>query len=157
MSDKKAPARGTRKSIVDEYKVKARGKKTSHVVDKEVKSTSTAPSPPKRKNGKKKEKKKPLFDYDPTLTMTVGDQTYTAGDTAWYVLEGAGHSKRPRSGEIKECYPGDKTEPCILVIDDGMQNYRTIRIRLVGWDKAEAKDKWSLFVESHPLELRGRL
>lgn len=151
MSDKKAPARGTRKSIVDEYKAKARGKKTSQVVE-EVEESKTASS-----KKRKKAQKTPLFDYSPTLTMIIADETYTAGDVAWYVLEGSGHSKRPRSGEIKECYPKDGIEPCILVIDHGMQNYRTIRARLVGWSKAEAKDKWSLFVESHPPELKGRL
>jgi len=154
MSDdkKKAPARGRRKSVVEEYKAKARGKKTSQVIEEGEGSQAVS----SKKRRKKAQKNTPL-NHTPVLTMTIESETYTAGDVAWYILEGAGHSKRPRSGEIKECYPKDGTEPCILVIDHGMQNYRTIRTRLVGWNKAEAKDKWSLFVESHSSELRGRL
>ena len=45
MSDdkKKAPARGRRKSVVEEYKAKARGKKTSQVVE-EVEESKAASS-----------------------------------------------------------------------------------------------------------------
>ncbi len=124
-----ALARGKRKSIVDEYKAKARGKKTSKVSTPKKK----APERPK---------------YEPVLTMVYGGREFSEGDIAWYVLEGAAHSKRPRSGEIKECHPTDKTAVCVTVIDHGFKHYRAIRADLVGWDKAEAKKRWEDFVKN---------
>ena len=160
MSKKKAPARGTRKSIIEEYKAKARGRVGSKA---EPASSDTAPSAVSQKqkskskkdtsrvrSSRKKKIKKVFPSYEPVLSMTVGNQTYEAGDVAWYVLEGGGHSRRPHSGDIKECYPTDATEPCVCVLDHQMGNYRTIRARLVGWNKAEAKKKWAEFVEDNP-------
>ncbi len=123
-------ARGKRKSIVDEYKAKARGKKTSKV------STS------------KKEKAPAVPKYEPVLTMVYEGREFSEGDIAWYVLEGSAHSKRPRSGEIKECHPTDKTAVCVTVIDHGFKHYRAIRADLIGWDKAEAKKRWEDFVKN---------
>ena len=148
MSDKKkAPARGARKSIVEEYKAKAKGRNTSKVLEDD--SNSVQVEKLKKSKKKRSTKKKPLFDYEPTLTMSAGGETYNVGEIVWYVLEGPQHSKRPRSGEIKDCYPNDATEPCVCVIDHTMQNFRTIRSSLLGRNKAEAKGKWLTFVEAH--------
>jgi len=121
-------ARGKRKSIVDQYKAKARGKKTSSV-------------------SKKKQVESKLPKYNPILSMTINGETYSEGDIAWYVLEGPQHSKRPRSGDITECHPNDSTAPCVTVIDHGYRHYRAIRVELVGWSKAEAKKKWEVFAK----------
>ena len=125
-------ARGKRKSIVDEYKAKARGKKTSQA--------------PK---AKRKKTIPPRIKYEPILSMTHGGREFQAGDIAWYVLEGAAHSKRPRSGDIKECHPNDKTAVCVTVIDHGFKHYRAIRADLIGWNKAEAKKRWEDFVKNN--------
>jgi hypothetical protein len=159
VSKKKAPARGTRKSIVEEYKAKARGRVNSEVTssssDESSDGAKKQKSSPKKttnkvKTSRKKKVKKVFPDYKPVLSMTIGNQTYEAGDIAWYVLEGGAHSRRPHSGDIKECYPTDATEPCVCVLDHQMGNYRTVRARLVGWNKAEAKKKWAEFVEDNP-------
>ena len=157
MSDKKrAPARGARKSIVEEYKAKARGRNTSQVLEDDSNSAKVE----KLKKSKKKssvKKKKSSFGREQVLTMIVGDETYTVGDVVWYVLEGSQHSKRPHSGEVKDCYPNDATEPCVCVIDHTMQNYRTIRTSLLGRNKAEAKGRWLTFVEANPSSDKSKL
>ena len=130
---KKALARGKRKSIVDQYKAKARGKKTSQPL----------------KPGSKKKPNTSQSKYNPVLSMVYDGREFQAGDIAWYVLEGAAHSKRPRSGEIKECHPTDKTAVCVTVIDHGFKHYRAIRADLIGWNKAEAKKRWEDF-KDHP-------
>ncbi len=127
----KASARGTRKSIIAEYKAKARGKNTS--TDSKPKKKSSLPEVPR---------------YNPILSMTINGETFSAGDIAWYVLEGRQFSKRPRSGEIKECHPTDNTTPCVTVIDHTFKHYRVIRSELVGWSKAEAKKKWEHFMNN---------
>ena len=132
-SSKKASARGRRKSLIDEYKAKARGKVGSQV--------SKSPS--------KKKKKPEVPRYNPILSMTINGETYSEGDVAWYVLEGPQHSKRPHSGEIRECHPTDSTTPCVTVIDHTFRHYRVIRAELIGWSKAEAKKKWEEFVKNH--------
>jgi len=132
----KATARGRRKSIIDEYKAKARGKKTSSVSEGDA------------KKAKKKTPQPAIKKYQPILTMTIDGETYSEGDVAWYVLEGQQHSKRPRSGEIKECHPTDSTAPCVTVIDHTFKHYRAIRAELIGWSKAEAKKKWENFVNT---------
>ena len=128
---KKAPARGRRKSIVEKYKAKARGKKTSRVDEEKPKKAA-----PRKK-------------YQPILSMTVGDESYGEGDIAWYVMEGSQFSKRPHSGEIKECHPTDSIAPCVTVLDHTFKHYRVIRAELIGWSKAEAKKKWEEFVKNH--------
>ncbi len=129
-------ARGKRKSIVDSYKAKARGKKTSQVSKPEGKE------------------KAPRSKYNPVLSMTINGETYSAGDIAWYVMEGSQFSKRPHSGEIRECHPVDTTAPCVTVIDHTFKHYRVIRAELIGWSKAEAKKKWESFVKDNP-DYRG--
>ena len=131
-------ARGKRKSIVDSYKAKARGKKTSQVSKAEA----------------KKREKPPRLKYNPILSMTINGETYSAGDVAWYVMEGSQFSKRPHSGEIRECHPTDSTAPCVTVIDHTFKQYRVIRAELIGWSKAEAKKKWEEFVKNSK-EYRG--
>lgn len=123
-------ARGKRKSIVEKYKAKAKGKKTSQPSDKKKDSIPKLPK------------------YDPVLFMVHEGREFSEGDIAWYVLEGSGHSKRPRSGEIKECHPTDKTAVCVTVIDHGFKHYRAIRADLIGWSKAEAKKRWEDFANN---------
>ena len=126
-------ARGKRKSIIDSYKAKARGKKTSSETKKKV-TKATTPKVPR---------------YEPILSMTINGETFSAGDIAWYVMEGSQFSKRPHSGEIRECHPTDSTAPCVTVIDHTFKHYRVIRAELVGWSKAEAKKKWENFVQTN--------
>lgn len=132
----KAPARGRRKSIVDEYKAKARGKKTS----------------PKKKDSKKPVKRKPMTKPmpDKILHMNVGDEAYAAGDLAYYIMEAPQHSKRVHTGDIKWCHPKDSIAPCVTVWDHDFGNYRVIRASLIGWSKAEAKKKWQAFLKDNP-------
>ena len=136
MSKPKAKVSKTRKSIIDQYKnkAKARGKKTS-----QVSAGATAG------HRKKKSKVRPI--RIPITEMTVGDRTYTKGDIAWYVLEAEQHSKRPCTGEILECHPQDRTAPSVSVWDETTGCYRTIRASLIGWNKAEAKSRWNAFVK----------
>ena len=133
----KASARGRRKSLVEEYKAKARGKKTSQV-----------------KGGNKKPvKRKPMpnrVEYTPILEMEVDGEVYRAGYIAHFVLEGNAESKKPHTGEIKSCHPNDSMCPSVSVWDQTDGKYRTIRASLIGWDKAEAKKKWQEFVKDNP-------
>jgi len=130
----KAPARGRRKSIVDQYKAKARGKKTSPKNEK--KAVKRAPMP------------NPVDDM--LLEMTVGNEAYTAGDVAYYVMEASQFSKRVHTGDIKYCHPLDRIAPCVTVWDHSFGNYRTIRASLIGWSKLEAKKKWQDFLKDNP-------
>lgn len=133
MSKTKTKTRKARKSIIDQYKnkAKARGKKTSQVSD---------PIP-----RKKKAPQRPV--RIPITEMTVGDRTYSKGDIAWYVLEAEQHSKRPCTGEILECHPQDRIAPSVSVWDETTGCYRTIRASLIGWNKAEAKKNWQNFLK----------
>jgi|GEM_PF-6926305 hypothetical protein len=132
----KAPARGRRKSIVDQYKAKARGKKTSPKNEKEKKAVKRVPMP------------NPTADR--LLEMTVGNEAYTAGDVAYYIMEAQQFSKRVHTGEIKYCHPLDSIAPCVTVWDHYFGNYRTIRASLIGWSKVEAKQKWQDFLKDNP-------
>jgi hypothetical protein len=122
-----ANSRKARKSLIDQYKAKARGKKTS-----KVSKENSAPARPTR---------------IPITEMTVGDRTYSKGDIAWFVLEAGWHSKRPSTGEILECHPNDKIEPSVSIWDETTCCYRTIRASLIGWSKIEAKKNWELFLK----------
>ena len=141
---KEASARGRRKSLVEEYKAKARGKKTSKV------------------SKKKPVKRKPLkpnagrIKYEPCLYMKLGEEEYQQGDVAYYILEGRQFSKRVHSGNIKECHPKDNTAPCVTVWDHNFGSFRVIRACLIGWSKAEAKKKWQKFVEENPKAAEGK-
>lgn len=138
----KASARGKRKSVIDEYKAKARGKKTSKK------------NAPVSNSQKIEELKKSR--HSPVLSMTVGGDTFSEGDMAWYVMESSGYSNRPHQGEIKECYPSDGIEPCVSIWDLTEGKYRTIRYSLIGWSKAEAKEKWDEFVKTNPSKSKGK-
>ena len=131
----KASARGRRKSLVEKYKAKARGKKTST-------PTSSKPTG----------KKAPTLTtrFNPILHMAVGDKEYSAGDVAYYIIEHAQYSKRVHTGEIKWCHPHDNTAPCVTVYDETVGNYRVVRASLIGWNKAEAKKLWRNFLEENP-------
>lgn len=120
-------SRKARKSVIDQYKAKARGKKTSKA---------------------SKEKPAPLRQMRVPITeMTVGDKTFSKGDIAWFVLEAGWHSKRPCTGEILECHPNDKIEPSVSIWDETTCCYRTIRSSLIGWSKVEAKKNWEAFLK----------
>ena len=135
----KASARGRRKSLVEEYKAKARGKKTSQVKSK---SKPVKRKPLKPKAGQIK--------YEPCLYMKVGEEEYQQGDVAYYILEGRQFSKRVHSGDIKECHPNDNTAPCVTVWDHTFGSFRVIRARLIGWSKAEAKKRWQEYLKDNP-------
>jgi predicted HNH restriction endonuclease len=136
---KKASARGTRKSLVAEYKAKARGKKTSSVSSK------------KSRDKNKPVRRTPMkVTHEPILEMEVAGEVYRAGYIAHFVLEGRMESKKPHTGEIKECYPNDRMEPSVAVWDQTDGKYRTIRARLIGWTAAEAKKKWKEFLGDEP-------
>jgi len=138
-TSKKASARGARKSLVAEYKAKARGKKTSSVSSKK----SADKSKPVRRTPTK-------ITYNPITEMEVAGEVYRTGDIAHFVLEGRMESKKPHTGEIKECYPNDRMEPSVAVWDQTDGKYRTIRARLVGWTATEAKKKWQEFLGDNP-------
>ena len=139
----KASARGRRKSLVEEYKAKARGKKTSQVKAKPTKRKPMKKAPSTRVN------------YVPITSMEVSGETYSVGDVAHFVLEGSAYSKKPHTGEIKCCHPNDSICPSVTVWDQTDGKYRTIRAQLIGWDKAEAKKKWQEFVKDNPKAATG--
>lgn len=128
-------SRKNQKSLIAEYKAKARGKKTSKMKASDKRGSKKAP-----------QEAHPV--RVPVTEMTVGDRTYSKGDIAWYILESTWTSKKPATGEILECHPNDKIEPSISVWDDTTRCYRTIRASLVGWNKEEAKKNWELFIKS---------
>ena len=125
---KKASARGKRKSIVAQYKAKAKG--------------TPSKKPVKRKKTIVKEKER-------LMEMTIGEQVYTIGDIGWYVDERS-HLSRPRAlqGELTGMYPNDNIEPAVGLRDYETGKHRAIRARLIGWTKKEALANYAVFVES---------
>ena len=125
---KKVSARGRRKSIVAQYKAKAKG----------------APDKPvKRKKTKVVEKKEKLME------MIIGKEKFSVGDFAYYVDEYNAAPSRPQSstGEIIDVHPNDNQEPCVSVTDTETGKYRVIRARLIGWSKKEAVTKYKSFLK----------
>ena len=124
---KKAPARGRRKSIVAQYKAKAKG----------------APDKPVKRKQKKIEQKKKLME------MTIKGETYSVGDFAYYVDEYNAAPSRPQSstGEITALHPKDNIEPCVSLTDSETKKYRVVRARLVGWSKKDAIAKYKVFLK----------
>ena len=129
---KKAMARGARKSLIAEYKAKARG------------------APGKSKKPPVKRKKTIVKKIERPMEMTIGESTYSVGDVAWYVDERS-HLARPRAlqGELTGMYPEDSIEPAVGLRDYETGKHRTIRARLVGWSKKEALTNYAAFVESN--------
>jgi len=127
---KKVSARGSRKSIVAQYKAKAKGKP-----DKSKK-------PVKRKKTIVKKVERPM-------EMTIGEQVYNVGDVGWFVDERS-HLARPRAvqGELTGVYPEDNIEPAVGLRDYETGKHRAIRARLIGWTKKEALENYATFVES---------
>ena len=115
MAKKKALARGRRKSIVAQYKAKAKGAEPS----------KTPQKPPKKER---------------PMDMVVDGEKYTVGDFAYYVDEYNASPSRPKvsTGEIVAVHPEDNTAPCVSLTDDETRKYRVIRASLVGWSKKEA-------------------
>lgn len=130
MTNKKAPARGKRKSIVDQYKAKARGK------------------PDEKKSKPVKRKKKTVVEKkEQIMQMTINDLTYSVGDIAFYVDEYNASPSRPKtsSGEVVAVYPKDNIEPCVGLTDHETGKFRVVRARLVAWSKKDATANWKLF------------
>lgn len=126
---KKVSARGTRKSIVDQYKAKAKGK------------------PDKKKPVKRK--KTIVKKVERPMEMAIGEYVYNVGDVGWYVDERS-HLARPRAlqGELTGVYPEDNIEPAVGLRDYETGKHRVIRAQLIGWTKKEALENYAVFVES---------
>ena len=125
---KKATARGTRKSIVAQYKAKAKG----------------APNKPVKRKPNKIKKREKLME------MTVSETTYTVGDMAHYVDEYNASPSRPKTsqGELTDVHPNDNIEPCVSLRDLETGKHRVIRARLIGWSKKEALTKYKAFLKA---------
>ena len=109
---KKASARGSRKSIVAQYKAKAKGK-------------SDKKKPVKRKKTIVKKVERPM-------EMTIGEFTYSVGDVAWYVDERSTLvHPRPYQADITAVYPEDSIEPAVGVREYESGKHRAIRARLM--------------------------
>ena len=124
---KKASARGRRKSIVAQYKAKAKG---------------TPDKPVKRKPNKIKKK-------EILMEMTVGKITYTVGDVAHYVDEYNASPSRPKTsqGELTGVHPNDNIEPCVSLRDYETGKHRVIRARLIAWTKKDALANYKKFLK----------
>ena len=125
---KKASARGRRKSIVAQYKAKAKG----------------TPDKPVKRKPNKIEKKEKLME------MTIGKITYTVGDVAHYVDEYNASPSRPKTnqGELTDVYPNDNIEPCVALRDYETGKHRVIRARLIAWSKKEALANYKKFLKA---------
>ena len=125
---KKASARGKRKSIVEQYKAKAKG--------------TPGKKPVKRKPNKVVKKEK-------LMEMTVEKITYTVGDVAHYVCEYNASPSRPKTnqGELTDVYPKDNIEPAVGLRDYETGKHRVIRARLIGWSKKEALANYKKFLK----------
>lgn len=130
---KKASARGRRKSIVDQYKAKAKGAPGKKV--------SKAPVKRKKNIVEKKEQ---------IMEMTLGETTFTVGDVGWYVCEFNASPTRPKAshGELTAVYPEDNTEPAVGLRDYETGKHRAIRARLIGWSKKEALNNYKEFLKT---------
>jgi hypothetical protein len=131
---KKVSARGKRKSIVDQYKAKAKG-----APGKKVKK----PTPVKRT-------KNIIEKKEQIMEMAFGETTFTVGDVGWYVCEYNASPSRPKvsQGELTAVYPEDNTEPAVGLVDYETGKHRAIRARLVGWSKKEALDNYKQFLKT---------
>lgn len=125
---KKVSARGKRKSIVAQYKAKAKG---------------TPDKKPVKRKKIKIEKKEKLME------MTVEGEKFSVGDFAWYVDEynAAPTRPQPSTGDITDVHPDDNIEPCVALTDTETGKYRVIRARLIGWSKKDAITKYKTFLE----------
>tara|TARA_B100000579_G_C22460447_1_gene678646 strand:+ start:288 stop:689 length:402 start_codon:yes stop_codon:yes gene_type:complete len=125
---KKASARGRRKSIVAQYKAKAKG---------------TPDKPVKRKPNKIKKK-------EILMEMTVNKITYTVGDVAHYVDEYNASPSRPKTsqGELTGVHPNDNIEPCVSLRDYETGKHRVIRARLIAWSKKDALTNYKKFLKA---------
>jgi hypothetical protein len=132
---KEVSARGKRKSIVDQYKAKAKG-----APDKKV----------KKKTGPVKRKKNIVEKKERLMEMALGETTFTVGDVGWYVCEYNASPSRPKvsHGELTAVYPDDNTEPAVGLRDYETGKHRAIRARLIGWSKKEALDNYKRFLKT---------
>lgn len=130
MAKKKALARGRRKSIVAQYKAKAKGAEASRATQK-----PRGFKPPKKER---------------PMDMVINGEKYSVGDFAYYVDEYNATPSRPKvsTGEIVAVHPEDNIAPCVSLTDDETRKYRVIRASLVGWSKKEALTKFKKFVKT---------
>tara|TARA_B100001250_G_C19307885_1_gene574887 strand:- start:142 stop:552 length:411 start_codon:yes stop_codon:yes gene_type:complete len=128
---KKASARGKRKSIVEQYKAKAKG------------------TPGKKKKPVKRKKATVVKKKEKLMEMTVGEQTYRVGDVAHYVCEYNASPSRPKTnqGELTDVHPKDNIEPAVGLRDYETGKHRVIRARLIGWSKKEALANYKEFLK----------
>ncbi len=128
---KKASARGKRKSIVEQYKAKAKG------------------APPKKATPTKR-KKTTIKKKEQLMEMSIKKQTYSVGDVAWYVCEYNASPSRPKAsqGELTAVYPKDNIEPAVGLRDYETGKHRAIRARLIGWSKKEALENYKKFLKT---------
>jgi hypothetical protein len=94
----------------------------------------------------KRKKKMAVKKIDQLMEMTVGENTYTVGDVAWFVDERS-MLKHPRAlqGDVTAVYPTDSIEPAVGVREYESGKHRAIRARLVGWSQKEAKENFLTF------------
>jgi len=103
---------------------------------------------PDKKPVKRKRKAKPQEDDRPK-EMTVGEQTYTVGDVAWFVDEKTLLTRpRPRQGELTDVYPNDNIAPAVGLTEHESGKYRAIRACLIGCSKKEALANFQTFLKS---------
>jgi hypothetical protein len=133
---KEVPARGARKSIVAQYKAKAKNISGSS-------SSKKKPSPVKRKKNIV-EKKEQLME------MTLDEKVFAVGDVGWYVCEYNASPSRPKTnhGELTAVYPEDNTAPAVGLVDHETGKYRVIRAQLIGWSKKEALENYHEFLKA---------
>ena len=126
---KKASARGKRKSIVAQYKAKAKG------------APDTKPAKSKKTIVEKKEQ---------LMEMVIGTEKYSVGDFAHYVDEFNASPSRPKTstGELVGVHPEDSIEPAVSLTDSETGKYRVIRARLIGWSKKEALTNYKKFLKN---------
>ena len=123
---KKVSARGRRKSIVAQYKAKAKG----------------APDKPVKKPTKKQ--KEEIKKEEKLMEMVVGKEKFSVGDFAYFVDEYNASPSRPKvsTGELISVHPEDRIEPCVSLTDAETGKYRVVRSSLIGWSKKEAITKY---------------
>ena len=94
----------------------------------------------------RRKKKAPVKKIDQLMEMTIGENTYTVGDVAWFVDERSTLvHPRPLQGDVTAVYPTDSIEPAVGVREYESGKHRAIRARLVGYSQKEAKANFLAF------------
>ena len=94
----------------------------------------------------RRKKRTPTKENDRLMEMTIGENTYTVGDVAWFVDERSTLvHPRPLQGDVTGVYPHDNIEPAVGVREYESGKHRAIRARLIGWSQKEAKANFLAF------------